>query len=62
MVIVPPYSTLMALTGQAFMHCPQRTQMSSLIRWGFLISPVMAETGQARAHFVHPMHFAGSIV
>jgi len=51
----------MAFTGQASAQAPHLTHFSVSMTWGFLISPVMAPTGQIRAHLVQPMHLPASM-
>ena len=58
---IPPYSTEMALVGQPVRQVPQRIHLDVSMVWGFFTDPVMASTGQLRAHLVQPTHFSWSI-
>jgi len=52
---------LIAPNRQTPIQLPQRVQISGSIVWGFLIAPLMAETGQTFAQAVQPTHFDSSI-
>ena len=52
----------MAWNGQLLSHAPHLIHFSASITNGSLIFPLIAPTGQLRAHFEHPLHNSGLLL
>ena len=55
------HSSLMASNGQPAMQAPHLMHLLISMVWGFFALPLIASTGQLRAHLVQPLHLSGSI-